>query len=324
MKYDIIAADPPWTFTTWGKDRSEKAPQYDLMTLDDIKSLPVCKISHENTILLLWATNPLLPKAFEVAEAWGFPCYATVVFAWVKTTRLGNLQAGTGYYTQSNMEPVLLFHKGSPYPRAKAGIHQIIHSSNLQTSMPGFEEYLPDYIQYEEVLFAQAGAHSKKPPTFYNRVEQLWGAQATRLELFAREKRKGWAVIGNEINGLDAVVAINIHASMKRKEEVCFGSENVSASSLKLDELAREGGAGSSIMSTATQLSFIDLFQATNSSNTISTKSVSNRVLKVRPRIFMRHWRSRCSRSTAPTRRSISTSFILTHTGLLRRIYIKR
>ena len=35
-KYNIIYADPAWTFKTWSSKGDVKSPKYDLMTIDDI------------------------------------------------------------------------------------------------------------------------------------------------------------------------------------------------------------------------------------------------------------------------------------------------
>jgi N6-adenosine-specific RNA methylase IME4 len=72
--YGLIYADPPWTFATFspkGKGRSAEA-HYDCMTLEDIKALPVAEWAAKDCVLLLWVTDPLLERAFEVIGAWGF------------------------------------------------------------------------------------------------------------------------------------------------------------------------------------------------------------------------------------------------------------
>ena len=43
-KYNIIYADPAWTFKTWSSKGDVKSPKYDLMTIDDIKNMPVADI----------------------------------------------------------------------------------------------------------------------------------------------------------------------------------------------------------------------------------------------------------------------------------------
>ena len=84
-KYNIIYADPPWTFSVWNADKSDRhvSHKYPVMSVDDICNFSVNDISEENAVLLLWATNPNLLDALEVIKSWGFT-YKTVGFAWVK------------------------------------------------------------------------------------------------------------------------------------------------------------------------------------------------------------------------------------------------
>ena len=87
-QYRVIYADPPWRFATYsdkGKGRSAEA-HYDCLTIDQIKAIPVGRWAADDAVLLLWATDPLLPRALEVIEAWGFT-YKTVGFYWVKLNK---------------------------------------------------------------------------------------------------------------------------------------------------------------------------------------------------------------------------------------------
>ena len=73
-KYNIIYADPPWKYRVYsskGNGRSA-ASHYNVMDLEDIKKIPVSKISSDNCVLFLWATFPNLKEAFEVLESWRF------------------------------------------------------------------------------------------------------------------------------------------------------------------------------------------------------------------------------------------------------------
>ena len=74
LSYDLIMADPPWSFSNWSEKGEEKnaTAQYDCMDLSDIKSMNVGHLAGRDCVLWLWATNPLLPAAFEVMAAWGF------------------------------------------------------------------------------------------------------------------------------------------------------------------------------------------------------------------------------------------------------------
>ena len=87
-KYGVIYADPPWYFKTYsnkGKDRSPEK-HYPCMSLSDIIRLPVGDLAKDNSVLLMWVVDPLLDKAFEVINAWGFK-YKTVGFTWSKTNK---------------------------------------------------------------------------------------------------------------------------------------------------------------------------------------------------------------------------------------------
>jgi N6-adenosine-specific RNA methylase IME4 len=75
MKYDVIYADPPWTFSIYspkGKGRSAEA-HYPCMTLAEIAALPVQQWAAQASVLYLWATVPHLANALSMIEAWGLP-----------------------------------------------------------------------------------------------------------------------------------------------------------------------------------------------------------------------------------------------------------
>ena len=82
--FGCILADPPWAYKCNGApaswrpclDRGEKPHSvehyYDTMTAEQIAAMPVREIAEKNSVLFLWATNPLMPEAFEVMKAWGW------------------------------------------------------------------------------------------------------------------------------------------------------------------------------------------------------------------------------------------------------------
>ena len=88
-KYKVIYADPPWNFRTYSKKGMGKSPPYGCMNLQDICDLPVQDIADDNSVLLMWTTDPFLQKSFEVIKAWGFE-YKTVGFVWAKQNRKAN------------------------------------------------------------------------------------------------------------------------------------------------------------------------------------------------------------------------------------------
>ena len=49
MSYDVILADPPWSFDLWSGKGNAKSPaaHYDVMSFEDIASLPVSSLGRE-------------------------------------------------------------------------------------------------------------------------------------------------------------------------------------------------------------------------------------------------------------------------------------
>ena len=87
-KYQIIYADPPWSFKAWNPKTAQRyvGNQYPTMTLSQLKELPVNNISADNSVLLLWATFPIIKLAIAVMEACLFQ-YNTNAFVWIKTNK---------------------------------------------------------------------------------------------------------------------------------------------------------------------------------------------------------------------------------------------
>lgn len=175
MKYNIIYADPPWSYEFSANDKDKNITgcaeqHYKTMNIEEIKELPINTISDDDCVLFLWVTFPLLKEAFEVIEAWGFK-YKTTAFTWVKLSDNGTPAWGCGFWTRSNAEICLLATKGKP-KRVASDVHQIIMSKRSK--------------------------HSSKPHIVYSKIERLLG-KLPRIELFARTRREGWNAWGNQV-----------------------------------------------------------------------------------------------------------------------------
>jgi len=84
--FSAILADPPWSFRTYGgKDvapaRAEQP--YSVMSLADLKVLPVGDIVAKDAVLFMWTVSHLQDEATDVARAWGFTP-KSVAFIWDK------------------------------------------------------------------------------------------------------------------------------------------------------------------------------------------------------------------------------------------------
>jgi N6-adenosine-specific RNA methylase IME4 len=104
--FDVILADPPWTFRTWSDKGAGRSPEYPTLNLDELKALPVGSLAAPDCALFLWATWPVLFRDVpELVKAWGFE-YRTLAFLWVKANKTGaGFFQGLGYYTRANTGP---------------------------------------------------------------------------------------------------------------------------------------------------------------------------------------------------------------------------
>uniref|UniRef100_A0A6M3JM90 Putative methyltransferase n=3 Tax=viral metagenome TaxID=1070528 RepID=A0A6M3JM90_9ZZZZ len=176
-KYQIILADPPWSYRNkkvFSKFKNKLGyvdggclNKYPTMSLDEICNLPLGDIADKNSVLFLWATVPLLPEAFQVLTAWGFK-YKTML-TWRKIMSLG-----MGFWFRGQCEHLILGIKGK---------------------IPAFRLQESNFIQCKVLR------HSKKPHEFRQLIERATQKMTlqNRIELFARQKTDGWDVWGNEV-----------------------------------------------------------------------------------------------------------------------------
>lgn len=179
-RYRTIVADPPWRYTknaTEGDGYLRAAEnKYPTMTNDALAVLPVRDQVEDDAHLYLWVTNPRLFRGrfdplgpVDIVEAWGFE-YVTLL-TWHK---LG--APGMGFYFRGDTEHVIFAKRG------RAPIDAAIRVSNH--------------------FAASRTGHSAKPDRFYEMVERV--SPGPYLEMFARRRRYGWDVWGNEAPELAA------------------------------------------------------------------------------------------------------------------------
>ena len=173
-KYQIIYADPPWSYQDTQKSGGTAffgaSVRYNTMKNKDILGLPISELADKDSVLFMWATSPLLPEALETIKAWGFK-FKTIAFVWNKQTKNNINISNMGRWTMGNVEIVLLGVKGKP----KRIIKNI-----------------------KQLVTAERKRHSEKPQEVRDRIVSLMG-YLPRIELFARQKTEGWDVWGNEV-----------------------------------------------------------------------------------------------------------------------------
>lgn len=192
-KYDIIYADPPWSYN----DKGGHNFSYETQSKQWISQLPVKEIANKDCCLFLWVTSPLLDEGIEVLEDWGFK-YKTVAFVWSKYTNKGNLVSNLGRWTMGNVELCILGIKGKP------------NSWRIDKSI-------------KQLVQAERTIHSRKPNEVRERIVKLLGDRS-KIELFAREKVEKWDAWGNEVEcDIDLMAAI---ADKERGQKIKTATEN--------------------------------------------------------------------------------------------------
>jgi N6-adenosine-specific RNA methylase IME4 len=167
--YKTIMTDPPWDIEQKGARGAVR--HYRLMTLDQIKAMPVADLADpEGSHCWLWVTAATLRHGYDVLEAWGYTPRSP--FIWIKP------RLGLGVYLRNAAEFMLLGTRGK---------------------CPVLYKAQPNW------LFAPVQPpHSHKPEEQYPIIERV--SPGPYLELFARRRQPGWDAWGNEMPDSDIVI----------------------------------------------------------------------------------------------------------------------
>jgi N6-adenosine-specific RNA methylase IME4 len=184
--YGAIAIDPASKFKSYTsiqsqnpQSRRDNERHYRTMSFAELAALPVKELAAPACHLFIWTSGPFLPQALKLIEIWGFR-YSTRCFTWLKTKRSWkpgdpltelDFPIGLGLTTRAQSEIVLLARRGNCRRLRK---------------------------DVRELILAPRREHSRKPDEFYRRVEAY--CEGPFVDLFARERRPGWSVWGDEID----------------------------------------------------------------------------------------------------------------------------
>jgi N6-adenosine-specific RNA methylase IME4 len=184
-KAGAILLDIPWDPHAWSEKGKGRHPSacYDVMSLDEIKALPVADYAAKDCSVFCWTTDQFLDVAsYELPRAWGCT-YSSIAFIWIKIAKrfcrqpplflIGDnkdFPMGLGTTTRKGGEVCLLFRYGK-FGRQDKGVPQVI--------------------------FAPRRTNSQKPDEQYGLIERLVSGPYT--EFFARQRWPGWQqVMSNE------------------------------------------------------------------------------------------------------------------------------
>jgi N6-adenosine-specific RNA methylase IME4 len=175
MPYDIIYADPPWSYRGQvqhgGADKpftSSAECFYPTMSVEELCDMaPFVKgLAAKDCLLYMWIPGPLLIDGLIVMNAWGFE-YKRDAFQWNKVA------VNPGFYTMTQFETCYVGKRGKiPTPRGARNVRQYVEEKRTK--------------------------HSRKPLEIARRIDEMHPTQS-KIELFARPPHPaGWDVWGNE------------------------------------------------------------------------------------------------------------------------------
>lgn len=179
-QYGVLLADPPWQYQNW-QDAKNGAASSAIVTepIQQMMAVPVFNWAAPDSVLAMWTTWPMIPNAFDLADAWGFAEYVTG-FPWVKTTpSTGRIKTGIGFWTMGTSELMLIFRRGAP--------------KRDRSKCPAVKGLMVGEAFYSPPEFSK---HSSKPIGIHEWLEALPGPY---LELYARNKRPDWDCWGYDL-----------------------------------------------------------------------------------------------------------------------------
>jgi len=175
VKYKVGIIDIPWSYANPRSNRPELGGYtFDVLTVEElIKFKPfIDKLFDSNSIVFSWGTWPKLVEFEKVRQAWEFEHITGL--PWIKVTKTDKEKPNylnTGYWLAGCSEYCCIWRRGKVSP--------------------------PKNTNHYLGLIAEGGfKHSKKPQSVHEIAEELDGPY---IELFGRQAREGWTIIGNDI-----------------------------------------------------------------------------------------------------------------------------
>lgn len=216
-KFDLIVADPPWSFDDGLNMSSVKRgaeSNYAVLNIEAIKQLKVNEVAADNAVLALWVPSSLLQEGLDTMKAWGFR--QTQTHIWIKIKNepfeeflrifkkkhgnnsfnpvLKSFSAYLGYivrllaldFASFDFDQILAFGMGRLFRQT----HEV-----CLLGVRGKAYELLENKSQRSVHFDVNKKHSAKPEILQNRLELMY-PKASKLEMFARRSRAGWTCIG--------------------------------------------------------------------------------------------------------------------------------
>lgn len=174
-KYNIIYADPPWQQTKGNKRKvrpnQNKSLDYETLSMTEIQQIhknfsDKTEIKHN---FFMWAIDKFLHQSEQMMKDLGYVLHARLI--WDKQNGIA-----PAYTVRFSHEYLLWFYKKG---------NMLMPCEKMKGKQP-------------TVIREKSTKHSKKPIAAYEMIEKMF-PESIKIELFARNRRAGWDVWGNEV-----------------------------------------------------------------------------------------------------------------------------
>ena len=179
MSFDVVLADPPWSYYGQQDKWAAAAKFYNTMSDEELLGFDISSFLKPTGVLFMWVTSPRFDFGIDLMRSWGLH-YRGIAFVWVKTKKDGVTPIGAQGVRPSFVKPTSEYvivgsfkKKGRPLAISDEGVPQIV--------------------------LAPKQEHSRKPDEIHKRIDRLY-PEMDKIELFARRSYPGWSVWGNEVD----------------------------------------------------------------------------------------------------------------------------
>ena len=167
-RFATVVIDPPWKIGGFGwadlpTNNYERDLPYGVMSLREIKELPVADVLADDAFLFCWTINKFVRHTFDIVESWG--ASYSFLMSWAKPQ---GIQVPGG--PMFNGEWCVIGRKGSPAYRDQ----RMFFTANAWPR----------------------GANSEKPEQFYDLLRRV--TPEPRLDIFSRRRIPGFESWGGE------------------------------------------------------------------------------------------------------------------------------
>lgn len=214
MKFNLIIADPPYSFSdklTMSKVKRGAESQYkSVLSYSDILNLNIKDVAEDKAIMALWVPSTLIDIGLEAMKNYGFDYKQT--FIWVKSKNEPLLklkkQIKKALKINDNDKVIELIDNFDMNHTMKCYLGRIFRQTHEVALIGTRGKTSNDRLNKSQisVYYGPNPKHSEKPYILHERLEKMYPTYDKKLEIFARKEYKDWSVIGNEIETMSDLV----------------------------------------------------------------------------------------------------------------------